>query len=220
MSGSTKKWGVDGGFKNIGESATSVGYFWSSVNDGAKAGDSKISKGTQNLLQLVSSSQTISKASEEMRKIDYKFETTELEVEAKYLFVSTYNDFLKGNYDSFEKVCSEKGYEFFKTQRNIIKARNIRPYSLNLIDPQPVTLVDAVAISENSCPSFTFRINAQDIYCYYDNKDGKIVEGDPSRVQSVMFQFTIRYSESQMKALGHPWEIIDVVKLSEVSMLY
>lgn len=94
---------------------------------------------------MITDNQTISKAAEEMRRIDGKFETTELEVEAKYLFVTTYNDFLKGKYESFERVCSDQGYEYFKTQRNIMKARNIRPYNLNLIDVSSLVLKDATS---------------------------------------------------------------------------
>lgn len=61
---------------------------------------------------------------------------------------------------------------------------------------------------------------AQDIYCYYDNKDGKIVEGDPTRIHSVTFQFSIRFSQSQMDSTGQPWEIVEVRKLQELAMLY
>ena len=89
----------------------------------------------------------------------------------------------------------DQAYQFFKTYRQIYATRNIRPYSTEIMHVHSLALRDAI-LAEKSTPVFVFTISGQEIYCYLDNKDGKVVEGDPSRIQSVTYQFAVRYEPS------------------------
>lgn len=51
-------------------------------------------------------------------------------------------------------------------------------------------------MADGAFPIFVFTISGQDTVCFIDNKDGKIVDGDPARIQSVTFMFAIQYSQT------------------------
>ena len=39
------------------------------------------------------------------------------------------------------------------------------------------------------------------------DKEGKIIDGDDSRVQQAVFSFSVEYNGNHLDDLGHPWEI-------------
>lgn len=57
---------------------------------------------------------------------------------------------------------------------------------------------------DKSPPTFVFRIEVQEIYCFEDIT-GKIVDGDKERLMRSTFEYGIKSAEDKMEIHGHNW---------------
>lgn len=67
-------------------------------------------------------------------------------------------------------------------------------------------------MDEKSSPTFVFRIEVQEIYCFED-LNGKIVEGDEERLNRCTFEFGMKGTGKGMEEHGHNWEVVEVRKI-------
>lgn len=68
--------------------------------------------------------------------------------------------------------------------------QKMKPKVTKVWDHNPAHL-NAAKFEEKGAPTFMFRIEVQEIYCFED-MNGKIVDGDESRLNRCVFEFGLK----------------------------
>lgn len=95
--------------------------------------------------------------------------------------------------------------------------QKVKPKITKLWDHN-ICQLSTAKFDDKSPPTFVFRIEVQEIYCFED-LNGKIVDGDEERLMRSTFEYGVRASGDKLEEHGHNWEIIEIRKIDEVKLL-
>lgn len=154
-----------------------------------------------------------------IRKQDPLFDLIEFESEVEHLVRQLLNTSFNDDIETLKLLATEQALAILTT---MIKQRLERKAELKykeILYLEKAVYVNATILNEDTC-KFRFRLNAQEINCLIDKKDGKIIEGDDSHVVSCQYVVDIMLNPDPIiEEVGHHWIISTIERVGVVKQI-
>lgn len=154
-----------------------------------------------------------------IRKHDPYFDLIEFESEVEHIVRQVLNASFRDDIETLKLLACEQALALTTT---MIKQRLERKAELKykeVLYLEKAVYVNAFLINEDTC-KLRFRLNAQEINCLVDKKEGKIVEGDDTQVESCQYVVDLMINQDPVvEEVGHHWIVSTLERVGVVKQL-